>query len=289
MNMRQIKVQKESITNRCTMSVAFYLKAINHLKMISPEEEVELTQRIKKGDIEARNKLIEANLRFVITIAKQYLHSGLPLEDLINEGNIGLITAAEKFDETRGFKFISYAVWWIRQNIIQAIGQDGRQIRLPFNQQTLIQKINRVTDQFRQDEQRDPSVDELAEVLNESSDKIKRALHSNIGIASIDTPIGDDGDSTLQDILVSSNAPATDDNLEHESLHNDIADILKETLRTRDSEVLSMLFGLNGNTYSYNEVANRLNITSERVRQIKERALNKLRKSPNCRLLKAYL
>lgn len=289
MKMRQFKVRKESITDRCTLSIASYLKAISRLKMISPEEEVELTQRIKRGDIEARNKLIEANLRFVVTIAKQYMHAGLPLEDLINEGNIGLITAAEKFDETRGFKFISYAVWWIRQNIIQAIGKDGRMVHLPLNQQALMLNIDRVTEQYRQSEQRNPSVDELAASLDVPQSKIKKALQAMYGFVSLDDPIGEDGDSTMQDVLVVPNTAPTDGGLEHESLHNDVVNVLNQTLRDRDSEILSMLFGLNGNTYSYNEVATCFDITSERVRQIKERALIKLRKSPNCRQLKAYL
>ena len=288
--MRQLKIQK-SITNRSSEALDKYLVEIGRAPLISIDEEIELAQKIKKGGPEgerAKDKLVTANLRFVVSVAKQYQHQGLTLTDLIDEGNIGLIKAAQKFDETRGFKFISYAVWWIRQSILQAIAEQSRIVRMPLNQVGFQSKLTKAIVNFEQEFERRPSVGELAELLDTDVVKIQEALGSNGKKVSVDAPFQDDDSNCLIDIMTDDNAPGTDNQMEKESLASDLEAALS-ALSDRERQVLKMLFGIGRNEMTAEEVANSLSLTRERVRQIKERALRRLREADNINILMKYL
>ena len=288
--MRQLKIQK-SITNRNSEALDKYLVEIGRAPMISIDEEIELAQIIRKGGRageRAKNKLVEANLRFVVSVAKQYQHQGLTLTDLIDEGNIGLIKAAERFDETRGFKFISYAVLWIRQSILQAISEQSRIVRMPLNQVGFQSKLTKAIVNFEQEFERRPSVAELAELLDTDVSKVQEALGTNGKKVSVDAPFAEDDSNCLIDIMTDDSAPGTDNQMEKESLSSDLDAALK-TLSDRERQVLKMLFGIGRNEMTAEEVANTLNLTRERVRQIKERALRRLREADNINILMKYL
>jgi RNA polymerase primary sigma factor len=285
--MRQLKINK-SITNRQNAALDKYLVEIGREELISTDEEVELAQRIHKGDQRALDKLTRANLRFVVSVAKQYQNQGLALNDLIDEGNLGLIKAAQKFDETRGFKFISYAVWWIRQSILQAISEQSRIVRMPLNQVGFQSKLGKAIVNFEQTNERRPSAQELADILDTDEVKVKDALGANGKKVSVDAPFQDDESNSLIDIMTDEDAPATDDNMEKESLSEDLEAALS-TLTEREQTVLKMLFGIGCNEMTAEEVAGKLNLTRERVRQIKERALRRLREDANIGILIKYL
>ncbi|WP_314696471.1 RNA polymerase sigma factor RpoD/SigA [uncultured Prevotella sp.] len=285
--MRQLKITK-SITNRESASLDKYLQEIGHEEMISIEEEVELAQKIKKGDQKALERLTKANLRFVVSVAKQYQNQGLSLPDLINEGNLGLIKAAEKFDETRGFKFISYAVWWIRQSILQAIAEQSRIIRLPLNQVSSVNKINKALMIFEQENERRPNIDEIAENTNIPEDKIVDAMKINSHHISVDAPFCDDEQSSLLDVIPNNNTPSTDKKLVEESLHEEIGRVL-QVLEEREKLVIEAYFGINQQEMTLEEIGAKYNLTRERVRQIKEKAIRCLRQQTNSKVLKAYL
>ncbi len=265
-----------------------YLQEIGHEDLVSVEEEVELAQRIKKGDREALDKLTKANLRFVVSVAKQYQNQGLSLPDLINEGNLGLIKAAEKFDETRGFKFISYAVWWIRQSILQAIAEQSRIVRLPLNQVGSVNKINRVLNKFEQENERRPSVDEIAEKVDIPHDKIEEAMKISNRHVSVDAPFSDGDDNSLLDILPNTDSPTADENLVLESLHEEINRAL-QTLNERERSIIEAFFGINQSEMTLEEIGAKYGLTRERVRQIKEKAIRRLRHNTKNKLLKSYL
>jgi RNA polymerase primary sigma factor len=256
--------------------------------MISVEEEVELAQRIRKGDKKALERLTRANLRFVVSVAKQYQNQGLSLADLINEGNLGLMKAAEKYDETRGFKFISYAVWWIRQSILQAIAEQSRIVRLPLNQIGSVTKINRELNRFEQEHERRPSIEEIAERTDLPQDKIDNAMSSNTHQVSVDAPFADDEDSSLLDVLVNDNSPMADRQLVLDSLKSEIDQALK-VLSERERQVVEAFFGINQPDMTLEEIGSRFGLTRERVRQIKEKAIRKLRASTKNNILKTYL
>ena len=288
--MRQLKIQK-SITNRNSEALDKYLVEIGRAPMISIDEEIELAQIIRKGGRageRAKNKLVEANLRFVVSVAKQYQHQGLTLTDLIDEGNLGLIKAAQKFDETRGFKFISYAVWWIRQSILQAISEQSRIVRMPLNQVGFQSKLTKAIVNFEQEFERRPSVQELADILETDVNKVQEALGTNGKKVSVDAPFQDDDSNSLIDIMTDESAPGTDNLMEKESLSSDLEAALSR-LGEREAQVLKMLFGIGRNEMTAEEVANSLSLTRERVRQIKERALRRLRESDNINILMKYL
>ena len=282
MTMRQLKITK-SITNRESASLDKYLQEIGHEDLLSVDEEVELAQRIRKGDREALEKLTKANLRFVVSVAKQYQNQGLSLPDLINEGNLGLIKAAEKFDETRGFKFISYAVWWIRQSILQAIAEQSRIVRLPLNQVGSVNKINRVLNRFEQENERRPSIEEIADKVDLPQDKIEDAMH-----VSVDAPFVDGEDNSLLDIMVNDDAPMADRALVMESLREEINRALL-TLNERERNIIEAFFGINQPEMTLEEIGEKFNLTRERVRQIKEKAIRRLRHNTKNKLLKSYL
>ena len=285
--MRQLKITK-SITNRENASLDKYLQEIGHEELISAEEEVELAHRIKNGDRKALEKLTKANLRFVVSVAKQYQNQGLSLPDLINEGNIGLLKAAEKFDETRGFKFISYAVWWIRQSILQAIAEQSRLVRLPLNQVGSVNKIARELSRFEQEHERKPSVDEIAERVDLPEDKIADAMKANSRHVSMDAPIADGEDSSMIDFLAGDSSN-TDRELAIESLKAEVSRILK-LLTDKEQKVLRAFFGIDGSPeMTLDEIGEKYNLTRERVRQIKEKALRRLRRNTKNKLLKSYL
>lgn len=285
--MRQLKISK-SITNRESASLDKYLQEIGHEELLSTDEEVELAQRIRKGDKRALEKLTKANLRFVVSVAKQYQNQGLSLPDLINEGNVGLIKAAEKFDETRGFKFISYAVWWIRQSILQAIAEQSRLVRLPLNQVGSVNKITRELNKFEQEHERKPSVDEIAERVDLPEDKIADAMKANSRHVSMDAPIADGEDSSMIDFL-SGDSSNTDRELAIESLKAEVSRILK-LLTDKEQKVLRAFFGIDGSPeMTLDEIGEKYNLTRERVRQIKEKALRRLRHNTKNKLLKSYL
>lgn len=271
--MQQLKIT-QSVTAR-TMTVESYLRDISSLPMISPEEETELAARIQKGDQDAYKRLVEANLRFVISVAKQYQNSGLDLCDLINEGNLGLMKAAGRFDPTRGFKFISYAVWWIRQTIMQAISDQGRMVRLPLNQIGVINRINRQKNLFIQKNEREPSNEELAEFMDITPDKISEAIENSGKHVSFDMPFGEDGDGTLLDVVPDNNSESADRNLETESLHEDLCTVMK-ALSPREREIISLAFGIGCREMSLDEIGDKLELTRERVRQVREKALRKM-------------
>lgn len=285
--MRQLKISK-SITNRESASLDKYLQEIGHEELLTTDQEVELAQRIRKGDKRALEKLTKANLRFVVSVAKQYQNQGLSLPDLINEGNVGLIKAAEKFDETRGFKFISYAVWWIRQSILQAIAEQSRLVRLPLNQVGSVNKIARELSRFEQEHERKPSVDEIAERVDLPEDKIADAMKANSRHVSMDAPIADGEDSSLIDFL-SGDSSNTDRELAIESLKAEVSHILK-LLTDKEQKVLRAFFGIDGSPeMTLDEIGEKYNLTRERVRQIKEKALRRLRHNTKNKLLKSYL
>ena len=285
--MRQLKITK-SITNRESASLDKYLQEIGHEDLISVEEEVELAQRIKKGDRKALEKLTKANLRFVVSVAKQYQNQGLSLPDLINEGNLGLIKAAEKFDETRGFKFISYAVWWIRQSILQAIAEQSRFIRVPLNQVGSVNKINRVLNKFEQEHERRPNIDEIAEKVDLPEDKIEEAMKISGHHVSMDAPFLDGEENSLLDVLPNEGAPPADNELVLESLRDEISRALA-TLNERERSIIEAFFGINQPEMTLEEIGDKYGLTRERVRQIKEKAIRRLRHNTKNKLLKSYL
>lgn len=288
--MRQLKINK-SITNRQSAALDKYLVEIGREELISTDEEVELAQRIHRGGPDgqaALDRLTRANLRFVVSVAKQYQNQGLTLNDLIDEGNLGLIKAAQKFDETRGFKFISYAVWWIRQSILQAISEQSRIVRMPLNQVGFQSKLTKAIVSFEQEFERRPSVGELAELLDTDVSKVQEALGTNGKKVSVDAPFAEDDSTCLIDIMTDDSAPGTDNQMEKESLSSDLDAALK-SLNDRERQVLKMLFGIGRNEMTAEEVANTLNLTRERVRQIKERALRRLREADNIKILMKYL
>ena len=285
--MRQLKITK-SITNRESASLDKYLQEIGREELISVEEEVELAQRIRRGEQEALEKLTRANLRFVVSVAKQYQNQGLSLPDLINEGNLGLIKAAEKFDETRGFKFISYAVWWIRQSILQALAEQSRIVRLPLNQVGSLNKINRALSKFEQENERVPSPDELSEILDIPRDKIADTLRVSGRHVSVDAPFVDGEDNNLLDVLVNSDSPNADRGLVNESLNKEIERALS-TLTERERDIVKYFFGIGTQEMTLEEIGEYFGLTRERVRQIKEKAIRRLRHSARSKLLKSYL
>ena len=285
--MRQLKITK-SITNRESASLDKYLQEIGREDLITVEEEVELAQAIKKGDKEALDKLTRANLRFVVSVAKQYQNQGLSLPDLINEGNLGLIKAAEKFDETRGFKFISYAVWWIRQSILQALAEQSRIVRLPLNQVGSLNKINKAFQKFEQENERRPSAEELAKELDVTVEKVSDSLKVSGRHVSMDAPFVEGEDNSLLDVLVNDDAPDADETLMKESLQKEIERALS-TLTERESDIIKMFFGIGCQEMTLEEIGDKFQLTRERVRQIKEKAIRRLRQDSRCKLLKSYL
>ena len=285
--MRQLKISK-SITNRESASLDKYLQEIGHEELLSVDEEVELAQKIKKGDRRALERLTRANLRFVVSVAKQYQNQGLSLPDLINEGNVGLIKAAEKFDETRGFKFISYAVWWIRQSILQAIAEQSRIVRLPLNQVGSVNKINRELNKFEQEHERRPSVNEIADRIDLPEDKIEEAMKANNRHVSMEAPFVDGEDNSLLDVLADNDMPMADKALVQESLRKEI-DRAIELLNDREQKVVRAFFGIGSPEMTLEEIGEKYNLTRERVRQIKEKAIRRLRHNTKNKLLKSYL
>ncbi len=285
--MRQLKITK-SITNRESASLDKYLQEIGKEELISVEEEVELAQRIKKGDKEALEKLTKANLRFVVSVAKQYQNQGLSLPDLINEGNLGLIKAAEKFDETRGFKFISYAVWWIRQSILQALAEQSRIVRLPLNQVGSLNKINKAFARFEQEHERTPSAEELANELELPKEKVTDTLRVAGRHISVDAPFADGEDNSLLDVLVNTDSPNADRGLINESLATEV-DRALEILTERERDIIRYFFGIGCSEMTLEEIGEKFDLTRERVRQIKEKAIRKLRQSSRSSILRSYL
>lgn len=288
--MRQLKITKQ-VTNRETASLDKYLQEIGKVDLITADEEVELAQLIKAGDQRALEKLTKANLRFVVSVAKQYQNQGLTLPDLINEGNLGLIKAAERFDETRGFKFISYAVWWIRQSILQALAEQARIVRLPLNKIGTINRINRAYSELEQKFERPPSAEELAELLECSAEEIKQSLAHSGRHVSMDAPLvdGDDSSSSMYDVLLHDTLASPDKDLVVESLRSDIERSLC-TLTPREADVVRLYYGLNGkHALTLEEIGERFDLTRERVRQIKEKAIRRLKHTSRSRMLKSYL
>jgi len=285
--MRQLKITK-SITNRESASLDKYLQEIGREELVSPEEEVELAQRIRKGDQQALEKLTRANLRFVVSVAKQYQNQGLSLPDLINEGNLGLIKAAEKFDETRGFKFISYAVWWIRQSILQALAEQSRIVRLPLNQVGSLNKINKALSKFEQENERQPSSDELSEMLDVPKEKISDTIRVSGRHVSVDAPFVEGEDNSLLDVLPNDDSPSADRGLVNESLNTEIERALL-TLSPREREIIKSFFGIGCQEMTLEEIGERFGLTRERVRQIKEKAIRRLKTPARSKLLKGYL
>ena len=285
--MRQLKITK-SITNRESASLDKYLQEIGKEDLITVEEEVELAQRIRKGDQRALEKLTRANLRFVVSVAKQYQNQGLSLPDLINEGNLGLIKAAEKFDETRGFKFISYAVWWIRQSILQALAEQSRIVRLPLNQVGSLNKINKAFSRFEQEHERRPSPEELAETLDLPAEKVADTLRVSGRQGAGGAPGGEGEDNSLLDVLVNDDSPVADKTLINESLSTEVERALA-TLTERERDIIRLFFGINCQEMTLEEIGEKFGLTRERVRQIKEKAIRRLRHSSRSKLLKTYL
>ena len=285
--MRQLKITK-SITNRESASLDKYLQEIGKEDLITVEEEVELAQRIREGDQKALEKLTRANLRFVVSVAKQYQNQGLSLPDLINEGNLGLIKAAEKFDETRGFKFISYAVWWIRQSILQALAEQSRIVRLPLNQVGSLNKINKAFSRFEQENERRPSPEELADSLDLPAEKVADTLRVSGRHISVDAPFVEGEDNSLLDVLVNDDSPIADRTLINESLSTEVERALS-TLTERERDIIKLFFGINTQEMTLEEIGEKFGLTRERVRQIKEKAIRRLRHSSRSKLLKTYL
>jgi RNA polymerase primary sigma factor len=289
MSMRQLKITK-SITNRESQSLEKYLQEIGKVELISPEEEVKLAIRIKQGDQKALDKLTKANLRFVVSVAKQYQNQGLSLPDLINEGNLGLIKAAQRFDETRGFKFISYAVWWIRQSILQALAEQSRIVRLPLNKVGLTNRIQKAYSHLEQEFEREPSAEELAELLELDIEEVSSTLGIAARHVSMDTPLSEGEDNTLIDVLINPNAEMANANIEHkESLKQEIDRSLR-TLTERQKEVICFFFGIGvDHPMSLEDIGEKFNLTRERVRQIKDKAITKLRSNSRSKMLRSYL
>jgi RNA polymerase primary sigma factor len=285
--MRQLKITK-SITNREGESLDKYLQEISKEGLLTVEEEVELAARVRKGDQKALETLTRANLRFVVSVAKQYQNQGLSLPDLINEGNLGLIKAAERFDETRGFKFISYAVWWIRQSILQAIAEQSRIVRLPLNQVSSVNKISQVLSRFEQENERRPSVDEISEQVDLPLEKIDEALSINGKHVSVDAPFADGEDNSLLDVLVNDNSPSADKQLVLESLRQEIQKALS-CLNERERMIIEAYYGIEQPEMTLEEIGTRYGLTRERVRQIKEKAIRRLRNNTQNKMLKSYL
>ena len=286
--MRQLKIVK-SITNRESASLDKYLQEIGREDLITVEEEVELAQRIKKGDRIALEKLTRANLRFVVSVAKQYQNQGLSLPDLINEGNLGLIKAAEKFDETRGFKFISYAVWWIRQSILQAIAEQSRIVRLPLNQVGSLNKVNQESNRFEQENQRRPSVEELAQRTGIDEEKISQSMAASGHHVSIDAPFGEDDDNSMVDVMASGEDSRTDKHVDHESMAMELRQVLDKVLKDREKQIVCACFGIGETEKGLEEIGDKMGLTRERVRQIREKSITKLRDSGNVKILMKYL
>lgn len=284
--MKQLKITK-SITNRESASVEKYLQEINREDLLTTEEEVELAQKIRKGDSQALDRLTRANLRFVVSVAKQYQNQGLSLPDLINEGNLGLIKAAQKFDETRGFKFISYAVWWIRQSILQALAEQARIVRLPLNQVGSLNRINKALSRFEQENERRPSAEELSKELDIPVEKISDTLKVSAHHVSVDAPFSDDEEGSLLDVLPNNDAPEADSSLNKESLIQEINRALSR-LSDRECDVVKRFFGIDCNEMSLDEISEALSLSRERVRQIKEKAIRQL-KGENSAALKSFL
>jgi RNA polymerase primary sigma factor len=289
MSMRQLKITK-SITNRESQSLEKYLQEIGKVELVSAEEEVQLAERIRQGDQRALDRLTRANLRFVVSVAKQYQNQGLSLPDLINEGNLGLIKAAQRFDETRGFKFISYAVWWIRQSILQALAEQARIVRLPLNKVGLNSKINKAFSQLEQEFEREPSAEELSEILDMDTEEIAATLGISARHVSMDSPLADGEDNTLMDVMSNPNAEMADEEVNHnQSLQTEINRSLN-TLTERQQEVIRYFFGIGvDHPMSLEDIGARFNLTRERVRQIKDKALNKLKSNSGSQILKVYL
>ena len=285
--MRQLKIT-QSITNRESTALEKYLQDISHEGLVSVEEEIELARQIKKGDVKALEKLTKANLRFVVSVAKQYQNQGLSLPDLINEGNLGLIKAAKKYDETRGFKFISYAVWWIRQSIMQAISEQSRIVRVPINQMGVIHKMRKVVQQFEQEYQRLPSIDEIAEQIDLPKEKIVEIMSTITKKISMDAPISTNDDGNLLDVLPNKNSPSADEDLLEEGLKKEIERLLV-SLSEREQIILRGYFGINQREMSLEEIGEQTGLTRERVRQLKEKAIKRLRCNAIGDSLKGYL
>ena len=289
--MKQFKISK-NYTNRSEESLDRYLVEISRMPMITPDQEVELAQIIRKGGKkgeEVKEKLVTANLRFVVSVAKQYQHQGVPLSDLINEGNLGLITAADKFDETRGFKFISYAIWWIRQSILQSIAEYSSIVRRPQSQIAISNKIKNATNEFIQKYQRYPSAEELSDLISLEIDKIEKAIQAEAHVASIDAPITEDEGTTMADMISSSSEYASDRKVDYDSMCNDLMQVLTSILNERERIIVIQSFGIGCPERGLDAIDNDLGLTRERVRQIRERGLDKVRKSPKSRLLLKHL
>jgi RNA polymerase primary sigma factor len=287
--MRQIRITKQ-ITNRETLSLDKYLQEISKVDLLSPEGEAELAGRIKQGDDQALEKLIKANLRFVVSVSKQYQNQGLSLPDLINEGNLGLIKAAKRFDETRGFKFISYAVWWILQSILQALAEQARVVRLPLNKIGSINKINKVFTELEQKFEREPTINELAQTLELAPKDVKEAIKNTARHVSMDAPLSNnEQDSNMYDILLNKDSISPDKALIMDSLRREIERVLN-TLTAREADILRLFFGLRGfHQHTLEEIGERFDLTRERVRQIKEKAIRRLKNTTRCKILKTYL
>jgi RNA polymerase primary sigma factor len=288
--MRQLKISKQ-VTNRETASLDKYLQEIGRVELITAEEEVDLARRIKQGDQSALEKLTKANLRFVVSVSKQYQNQGLSLPDLINEGNLGLIKAAQRFDETRGFKFISYAVWWIRQSILQALAEQSRIVRLPLNKIGSINKINKTFARLEQEFEREPSLDEIAVALELSPEDIKESMKNHGRHVSMDAPLAnsDENTSNLYDVMTSEDSPSPEGGLINESLRREIERALT-TLTAREADVVRLYFGLNGeHALTLEEIGEKFDLTRERVRQIKEKAIRRLKHTSRSKILKTYL
>ena len=287
LTLRQLKISK-SIPNRESASLEKYLQEIGHQDLLTVDEEVELAQQIRKGDRKALERLTKANLRFVVSVAKQYQNKGLSLPDLINEGNLGLIKAAERYDETRGFKFISYAVWWIRQSILQAIAEQSRIVRLPLNQVGSVNRIARELNKFEQENERKPSVEEMADRIDLPEEKIAEAMKINTNHVSMDAPFADGEDNSLLDVLPNTDSPSTDNVLDQESLRTEIGRVL-DVLNDREQKVIKAFFGIGMQEMTLEEIGDKYNLTRERVRQIKEKAIRRLRYNTKSKTLKTYL
>ena len=289
--MRQLKIQK-SITNRNSEALDKYLVEIGRAPMISIEEEIELAQKIRKGGRigeRAKNRLVEANLRFVVSVAKQYQHQGLTLTDLIDAGNIGLIKAAERFDETRGFKFISYAVWWIRQSILQAIAEQSRIVRLPLNQVGSLNKVNQEINKFEQENLRRPSVEELSARTGVEEEKINQAIMASGHHMSIDAPFGEDDDNSMADVMAGGEDSRTDKQVDFESMSKDLKLVLKTLLKDREYKIICASYGIGETEKGLEEIGDKMGLTRERVRQIREKSITKIRESGKIGILMKYL
>ncbi len=286
--MRQLKITKQ-VTNRETASLDKYLQEIGKVELITAEEEVELARRIRQGDQAALEKLTKANLRFVVSVSKQYQNQGLSLPDLINEGNLGLIKAAQRFDETRGFKFISYAVWWIRQSILQALAEQSRIVRLPLNKIGSINKINKAFSKLEQEYEREPTAEEIAQILEMTENDVKESIKNSGRHISMDAPLVQGEESNMYDVLRSSDSPSPESGLINDSLRREIERALS-TLTPREADVIKLYFGLNGeHAMTLEEIGEKFDLTRERVRQIKEKAIRRLKHTSRSKILKTYL